>query len=72
MPIIDPVEAQSQLDAWLEASKALANGKTYQIGDRILTLSESAHVLEMINYWGRIVQSGGMRKGPTLGRATYR
>ena len=50
---ISQAEAQAQLDAWLAASLALANGKTYQIGDRILTLSNATEVRRQINYWSR-------------------
>ena len=44
-------ECQRQLDAWTQASIALANGKTYQIGDRILTKEKD--VLTHLNYWRR-------------------
>ena len=44
---------EAQLEAWEAASMALANGKTYQIGDRILTLSNATEVRRQINYWSR-------------------
>ena len=60
---ISQSEAQRQLDSWLAASEALANGKTYQIGDRILTLSNGTEVRRMVTYWSRLADGGRLYAG---------
>jgi hypothetical protein len=51
MPAITLAEAQSQLAAWLAASKAVANNQSYKIGDRELTRVNAAWINQQILYW---------------------
>lgn len=53
--------AQAQLDAWLEASLAVAKNQSYQIGDRTLTRVNAEHIDRMIDYWSAKVQQLSLR-----------
>ena len=45
------IQAQAQLQSWLDASTALATSEEYSIGNRKLKRSDSDMVLKMIKYW---------------------
>jgi hypothetical protein len=55
MAAITLAEARSQLSAWLTASKKVAAGQSYQIGNRQLTRVNAEHIDKMINYWQGMV-----------------
>lgn len=66
MPGITLQQAQDQLDAWVAANLAVANGQSYSIGGRSLTRVNAAEILNQINFWERKVQrlaagQGGIR-----------
>ena len=44
-------EATAQVEAWKAASLALATAKSYTIGNRQLTRSDTAEIRDMITYW---------------------
>jgi hypothetical protein len=48
-------EARSQLSVWLKASKAVADGQSYQIGNRQLTRVKAEHIDKMVLYWQGMV-----------------
>jgi len=50
-------EAQEQRDLYLAASRAIAIGKSYTIGNRQLTRLDSTEVRNMLTYWQRAVRS---------------
>lgn len=50
-------QAQAQLDAWLQASLAVANGQAYEIAGRKLTRVNAEYIDRMIDYWNNKVQS---------------
>lgn len=50
-------QAQAQLDAWLQASLAVANGQAYEIAGRKLTRVNAEHIDRMIDFWNNKVQS---------------
>ena len=52
---ISQAEAQRQLDLWLQASAALANGRSFTIESRQLTLNDAKSVREQIGFWERKV-----------------
>jgi hypothetical protein len=62
---ITKAQAQAQLDAWLAASLAVAQGQEYSIGDRTLKRADAAEIRGQITYWeGRVQQlarGGGAR-----------
>ena len=66
--------AQAHLDAWLAADLAVAEGQSYNIGDRSLTRADSAEISNKINYWSRLVndftrvKSGKSRHGISIAR----
>lgn len=68
---ITVAEAQLQLDLWLAASRALATGKSYQIGTRTLTRANWAEVKDAIKYFQGLVDQGGSA-GTKIPRKTYR
>ena len=47
-------DAQTNLAKWVAASAALAEGQSFGMGGRTLTLSDAAQVREMISYWSGI------------------
>lgn len=53
--------AQTQLEAWLAASAAIAGGQSYRISgtgvDRTLTRADAGECRQMIDYWNRMVTS---------------
>jgi len=53
-------DAQLQLDTWLAASLAVAQGRSYTIGDVSLTRENSAEIRKNIDYWqGKVNQISG-------------
>ena len=44
-------EAKEHLLAWLDADLALATGKEYTIGNRLLTRANVQEVKDRINFW---------------------
>ena len=50
-------EAQEQRDLYLAASRALAVGKSYTIGNRQLTRLDATHVRDMLTYWQRAIRT---------------
>jgi hypothetical protein len=49
-------EAQEQLDAYLLASKAVAEGKQYAIAGRVWYSEDAKEIREMIIFWQGIVK----------------
>lgn len=49
-------QAQTQLDAWLAASAAVATGQEYVIGDRRLKRADAGQIQQQIQYWNGQVQ----------------
>lgn len=54
---MDLATAQARLQLWLDAEAALAEARSYTIGNRQLTRSNLAEVQGAINYWQRIVST---------------
>lgn len=46
--------AQEQLAAWTAASLALAQGQSYSMNGRSLSMTDAAQVREMVAYWSGI------------------
>lgn len=75
---ITAAEAQIQLDLWLAASRALATGKSYQIGTRTLTRANWTEVKDAINFFRKIIDgdsvsnTGTTATGKTSNNKTYR
>lgn len=44
-------QAQAQLDAWMDASLAVAQNQSYVINGRQLTRVNAEHIDKMIKYW---------------------
>jgi hypothetical protein len=56
-------QANQHLQAWLEADLALATGKEYRIGTRLLQRTDAAEVKERINFWSReVVKAQGNKR----------
>lgn len=61
------VQAQSQLDAWINASMAVAEGGQAYVFGRSVTRADAGKILEMINFWDAKVKelssntTGGMK-----------
>jgi hypothetical protein len=60
------VQAQTQLDAWLACSLAVAQNQSYTIGMRTFTRANAKEITAMISHWEQRVQAlsrgpGGMR-----------
>lgn len=49
--MITAAQAQSQLDAWLAASLAVARNQSYEIEGRKLTRADAAEIRKQIDYW---------------------
>lgn len=47
-------QAQQQLEAWTSASLALADGQSFSMNGRSLSLTDASEVREMINYWSGV------------------
>lgn len=63
--------AQTHLDQWLAADLAVAQGRSYTIGDRQLTRESASEIRDSINYWQRRVdaltaQAAGSNKPAAL------
>jgi len=57
-------QAQAQLDAYLAASTAVANGQSYQIGTRAFRRADLKEILVSIKFWdGKVAEltAGGIR-----------
>lgn len=62
--MITAAQAQSQLDAWLAASLAVARNQSYEIEGRKLTRADAGEIRKQIDYWeARIsaAKNGGRR-----------
>lgn len=44
-------EAKQNLQAWLEAERAVATGQSYRIGTRSLTRANLREIKERISFW---------------------
>ncbi len=44
-------QAQSQLQAWLDASMKVSQKQSYRIGTRQLEYADTAEIMKMIDYW---------------------
>lgn len=68
--------AQTQLAAWLAASEALAQGQSYSMGGRSLSMANATEVREMINYWSgveaRLLHAANTGRNPRAGYALSR
>lgn len=49
-------QAQAQLDAWIAADAAVAQGQSYEISGRKLTRADAGEVTAKIEYWNAKVQ----------------
>lgn len=63
-------QAQTNLDAWLAASAAVATNQSYRIVtpggvDRQLTRANAAEIRQMIEFWEAKVQSLSRTRGRT-------
>jgi len=56
MSAISLEQAQSQLDAWLAASLAVAQGQSYSIGGRTLTRVNAREIVTCISWWSSTVK----------------
>lgn len=54
--ITSQADAQTRLQAWLDAEEAISNGQSYAIGDRSLTRANLSEVVERISFWQGQVQ----------------
>ncbi|MCH7882119.1 MAG: hypothetical protein IIB69_11220 [Proteobacteria bacterium] len=68
-------EAQTHLDAWLDADTATSKGQGYTIGNRALTRADARAITDKITYWNRVVKTltaknAGM-KNPGVRIATW-
>lgn len=53
---ISLAQAQAQLDAWLNASLAVASGKSYTLANGVSVTRENAKYIQaQITYWNRMV-----------------
>jgi len=50
-------QAQGHLDDWLAADTAVAQGRSYSIGDRTLTRESADEIRKSIANWQRVVDS---------------
>lgn len=57
MAAISKETAQSMLELWLEADRAVAKNQEYKIGDRTYTRSDAAEITEKIKFYSSIVES---------------
>lgn len=55
-------QARQHLDAWLAADLALATGKEYRMGTRMLTRANAAEIKERIAFWAREVTNISKRR----------
>jgi len=62
-------QAEEQLTAWLDASKAVANGQSYTIAGRSLTRADAKEIRENIKFWDAQVKRLS-RKGIRIRGAT--
>lgn len=64
-------EATAQRDAYLQASRDLARGKTTSIGNRQYTRADASHIRDQLTYWNRVIK--GIKAGSATGQdANYR
>ncbi|MEN6568051.1 MAG: DUF6148 family protein [Veillonellales bacterium] len=57
MPAVSLIQAQAQLDAWMQASLEVASGKSYMLGNGLQVTRENAkYIQQQISYWTRIVE----------------
>ena len=65
MPGITLEQAEAQLEAYLEASTAVATGQSYSIAGRSLTRANLAEIQQSIVFWDnqvkRLTAGGGIR-----------
>jgi hypothetical protein len=72
-PAISLGEARSQLSAWLTASRAIAAGQSYSIGNRSLTRANAQYIKEQIEFWeGRVNILASGSSGPRAFRVVPR
>lgn len=64
-------QANEQLDIWLEASKAVAQGKIVSIDGESLTREDSDRILKMIDFWDRKVKQLSSVGGPVMTHGVY-
>lgn len=58
------VQANEQLEAWLQASISVSSGQAYSIAGRALTRANAAEIRTNITYWDNMVKRltrGGIR-----------
>ena len=54
---MDLATAQTRLQLWLDAEAALAEARSFTIGNRQLTRASLTEVREATTYWTRVVNS---------------
>lgn len=62
-------QAQTQLDAWLAASAAVALNQSYSIGNRSLSRADAGDIMDQIKYWEGMVQR--LTSAPTRKRTRF-
>lgn len=68
---MDAATALTHLNQWLAADLAVAQGRSYTIGDRQLTRESAKEIRNSIVYWQRVydaqtAQAGGSNKPAAL------
>lgn len=73
---INLASAQANLAAWTAASLALAEGQSYTLNGRSLSMANAAEVREMLNYWSgveaRLLNAAATGKNRRVGVALAR
>ena len=62
-------EATEQRDLYLAASRAIAAGKAYTIGNRQLTRLDAADVRDQLAYWNRAIKQIEASANPNIRNA---
>lgn len=69
-------QAQTALNAWVEASVNVAKGQSHNFNGRQLTLANASEINDQITFWERKVTAltaaaSGGRKGPDVALADF-
>jgi hypothetical protein len=60
-------QAEAKLTKWLAADDAVASGQSFAMGDKTLTLANSAEIRENIDYWeAKVSHLSNSRTGPVI------
>ena len=70
---IDLTTAQTMLDTWMNASKAVATSQSYSVGNQSLTRADLPEIHKQIIYWeARVDKLTNGRKGARVLRGVPR